>query len=263
MSGLEKRLEGKRILITGAGSGIGKAMALRFAREGATIVVNDINGENAEKTVKEVKSLGQESLSLVADVTRSDQVKQMVSDYYSKYDALDLLVNNAGVGSAMSKIMMLPEETWDRIMNVNLRGVFIMCKYFSKKMKKRDVPKDQLRGKIINLSSTRGLQGRALMGAYAASKAGVRSLTQTLAEELGPYRITCNALLPGLIHTPMYGNIKYEDLIGQNATSIALEKYKPVGLAEDVANVAYFLASDDSNWVTGQSLVVSGGMMFL
>ncbi|MFX0102018.1 MAG: SDR family NAD(P)-dependent oxidoreductase [Candidatus Hodarchaeota archaeon] len=263
MSGSEKRLSGKKILITGAGSGIGKAMALRFAREGATIAVNDISAESAEKTAKEVKELGQESTALVADVTSTEQVQQLVKDYYSKHDILDVLVNNAGVGSAMCKITTLPEETWDRIMNVNLRSVFLMCKYFSKKMKKRDVPKDQLRGKIINLSSTRGLEGRALMGAYGASKAGVRSLTQTLARELGPYRITCNALLPGLIHTPMYGNIKYEDLVGQNATPIALEKYKPVGLAEDVANVAFFLASDDSNWVTGQSLVVSGGMMFV
>lgn len=259
--GLEKRLEGKKILITGAGSGIGRAIALRFAKEGADIAINDIKQESAEKTAKEVNALGQKTLILVGDVSETPIVQQMVKDYYDKWKELDILVNNAGIGASASRIVSTDEANFDRIMKTNARSVFLMCKYFGKQMMKRQAPENQLRGKIINMSSMRGIKGRANFGDYSCSKAAVLRLTETLAIELGKYRITVNAICPGLIHTPIYGNISYTDLASMGEP-IALD-YKPVGLPEDVAGAAFFLASSDSDWITGQSIEVSGGQFGL
>ncbi|MHA1793954.1 MAG: SDR family NAD(P)-dependent oxidoreductase [Promethearchaeota archaeon] len=255
-----KRLKGKVILVSGAGSGIGRASAIRFAKEGAKIIINDINEDGARETANIIQDLGQENAIYIADVTSSEQVQKLVKDIYSNFDALDVLMNNAGVGGSMSRVVSMPEETWDRIIRINLKSVFLMSKYFAKKMIKRKCDDQALRGKIINVASARGLKGRAMFGAYSASKAGVVSLTQTLALELGKYRITVNAICPGLIHTPIYGNISYDNLAGTNPIPAPL-KYKPVGVADDVAGIAFFLASDDSNWMTGQSIPVTGGRL--
>ncbi|MHA1341517.1 MAG: SDR family NAD(P)-dependent oxidoreductase [Promethearchaeota archaeon] len=252
-----KRLLDKKIFISGAGSGLGKAMAIRFAEEGAKLALNDINEENLKKTAEIVKSKGSDVLLLPGDVSEIESVKNLVKNYYSNWGELDILVNNAGIGATATKIIQMREDRFDKIIKINLRSVFLMCKYFGKKMKKRKVPENVLRGKIINMSSMRGLRGRENFGAYSAAKAGVISLTQTLSIELGKYRITVNAICPGLIHTPIYGNISYEELASMGEP-ICL-KYKPVGLPEDVAGVAFFLASDDSNWITGQAFPVSGG----
>ncbi|MHA1821531.1 MAG: SDR family NAD(P)-dependent oxidoreductase [Promethearchaeota archaeon] len=258
---LIKRLLGKNVLITGAGSGLGKAIALRFAREGANIAINDLNVENAEATQQEVEKLGVKSMLLTGDVSDAEVVKGLVKKYYENWEYLDVLVNNAGVGATASQIISMAEEKFDRIQRINVRSVFLMSKYFGKKMRKRKTDPDKLRGKIINMSSMRGLKGRANFGAYSVSKAGVLSLTQTLAIELGKYRITVNAICPGLIHTPIYGNISYEDLASMG-DPICLN-YKKVGLPEDVAGAAFFLASDDSNWITGAYIPVSGGQFGL
>ncbi|MHA1683235.1 MAG: SDR family NAD(P)-dependent oxidoreductase [Promethearchaeota archaeon] len=257
----ERRLEGKTVLITGAGSGIGRACALRFAVEGADIIINDIHEANARLVESEVKKHGVNARVIIADVTDSNAVQAMVKETYVSFPKLDVLLNNAGVGASISRIVSLPEEKWDRIMNVNLKSVFLVSKYFAKKMAKQDAPDDQLRGKIINIASARGITGRAKFGAYSASKAGVVSITQSLSLELGRYRITVNAIAPGLIHTPIYGNVSYDDLAGTNPTPPAL-KYKPVGLPGDVAGVAFFLASADSDWITGQCIPVTGGRQF-
>nr|MDO8085537.1 SDR family oxidoreductase [Candidatus Sigynarchaeum springense] len=260
---MEHRLDGKSTLITGAGSGIGKAIALRYAGEGADVAVNDIKAEAAEATAREVEALGRKSLVLVADVTSSEQVQQMVENYYATFPVLDVLVNNAGIGGPMAKVVSTREEDWDKVMAVNLRSVFLMCKYFAKRMQKREVPEGALRGKIINMSSQRGKRGRALFGAYSASKFGVVSLTQTLAAELGSYRIAVNCICPGVIKTPIYGVASVEDLATANEWEQPCFKHKPVGLPDDVAGVAFFLASDDSNYMTGQSLIVTGGRLFV
>ena len=256
------RLKGKNALITGAGSGIGKATAILFAKEGANVAVNDINEENAKDTARLIKKIGSKTLILIADVTEKDQVKNMVQKYFNTFDRLDILVNNAGIGGTFSSILRTTEEIWDRTMKINLKSVFLVSKYFIKNMKKNDAPKDQLRGKIINMASMRGKSGRKNLGAYSASKAGVVSLTQTLAQELGPSRITVNAVCPGLIHTPIYGNISKEGLAGSSLPT-CLEKFKPVGEPEDVAKVVLFLASNDSDFITGQSVPVSGGQSFV
>jgi NAD(P)-dependent dehydrogenase (short-subunit alcohol dehydrogenase family) len=161
----------------------------------------------------------------------------------------------------MSRIISLDEDKWDRIIKINLTGVFFMCKYFGKRMVKRKVDDNQLRGKIINMASMRGKRGRANFGDYCASKFGVIALTQTLAIELGKNKITVNAICPGLIHTPIYGNISYENLAG-TSEPICLT-HKPVGLPDDVAGTAFHIASSDCDWVTGQSFPVSGGMHFV
>ncbi|NHI92980.1 MAG: SDR family oxidoreductase [Candidatus Lokiarchaeota archaeon] len=256
------RLEGKNILITGAGSGIGRATAILFANEGANVAVNDINKENAEETARIINKIGQKTLVLIADVTIKEQVKEMVEKYFENFDRLDILVNNAGIGGTFSSITRTTEEIWDRTININLKSVFLVSKYFIRHIKKNDAPKDALRGKIINMASMRGKSGRKNLGAYSASKAGVISLTQTLAQELGPSRITVNAICPGLIHTPIYGNITKEELAGSSLPT-CLEKFKPVGDPEDVAKVALFLASSDSDFITGQSIPVSGGQSFV
>ncbi|MBD3229710.1 MAG: glucose 1-dehydrogenase [Candidatus Lokiarchaeota archaeon] len=261
MSNLEKRLLGKNTLVTGAGDGIGKQIALRFAKEGSNVAVNDINAENARKTASEIEELGQKSIVLVADVSKKQQVKKMVKDYFSEFDRLDVLVNNAGIGATFISLIHLKEKDWDRTIDINLKGVWLVTKYFVKKMKRNKVPRDQLRGKVINLSSMAGRRGRSGLGAYCASKFGVVGLTQTFARELGRSRITVNAICPGLIDTNIYGNISKEGLAG-SSDPVSL-KYKPVGDPDDVANVAFFLASSDSDYISGQCIGVSGGMYFI
>jgi len=259
---MTNRLVGKNTFVTGAGSGIGKAIALLFAKEGSNVAINDINEENVRTVAREVERLGRKCLVLVGDVTDSTQVKEMARQYFEAWGRLDILVNNAGMGSSFSPIIRTKEEDWDKIMNVNLKSVFLVTRSFARPMMKNDAPKDQLRGKIINLASMRGKTGRKNFGPYSASKFGVVSLTQTLAQELGPFRIAVNAICPGLIHTPIYGNITKEELAGSSLPT-CFEKFKPVGDPEDVAKVALFLASSDSDFVTGQSIPVSGGQGFV
>ncbi|HMF31346.1 MAG TPA: SDR family NAD(P)-dependent oxidoreductase [Candidatus Lokiarchaeia archaeon] len=260
MSSFDKRLLGKNTLITGAGSGIGRAIALRYAREGANVAVNDVAVDRAESTAYEVEDLGVKSIVLAADVSDSEQVQAMVGQYYAEWGQLDVLVNNAGIGGSMEAVTMMKEDTWDRTINTNLRSVFLVSKYAAKRMVKAKVPDDQLRGKIINMAAVRGKLGRANFGAYSAAKFGVVSLTQTMALELGKNRITVNAICPGLIWTPIYGNTTSENLAANNPPPALT--YKPVGMPEDVAGAAFFLASSDSDWITGQSLLVCGGQHF-
>ena len=262
MSDKSKRLHGKNALITGAGSGIGRAIAVLFAKEGANVAVNDLNAEKAEQTAKLVEDLGQKSLVVVADVSETSPVKEMVKTCWETFGQIDVLVNNAGIGAAFSSITHLKDARWDQIIKVNLRSVFLVSKYVARKMIKNEAPKNHLRGKIINMSSMRGKSGRSGFGAYGAAKAGIIILTQTLAQELGSKRITVNAICPGLIHTPMYGAIDIDNLAGSSLPT-CLQNFKPVGLPEDVAKVALFLASSDSDFTTGQSIPVSGGQGFV
>ncbi len=257
------RLDGKTALITGAASGIGRAIAIRYAREGADIAVVDINLEGAIRVAKEIGELGRKSKAYRTDVSQNEQVQQLVKDFYSDFEVLDILVNNAGIGGTMSRILSLKEEKFDHILNVNLKSCFLMCKKFGKKMKKRKVAEDQLKGKIINMSSMRGKTGRAMYGDYSISKFGVIALTQTLAQELGRSKITVNAICPGLIHTPFYGNATYDSLASMNEKMLGCLPHKPVGLVGDVAGTAIHIASDDCNWVTGQSFPVAGGQGFV
>ena len=261
MSNAEKRLLGKNVFITGAGRGIGRAIALRFAREGANVAINDIDPEIGEKTAKDIEDLGVKSLFIPGDVSDKDIVVGMVEKYFEHFEQLDILVNNAGIGAHFIGLIHLKEEDWDRTIDINLKGVWLVTKYFVKKMKRNKAPRDQLRAKIINIASMGGIRGRAALGAYCASKFGVIGLTQTFARELGRSRITVNAICPGVIDTAIYGSISKEGLAG-SSDPVCL-KYKPVGDPEDVAKVAFFLASSDSDYTSGQCIGCSGGMVFI
>ena len=240
---------GKKALITGSGSGIGKSIALLLADMGADIVVNDVSMEHAQETAKEVKAKGRKALVSNANVINNADVKDMFDSIASELGRIDILVNNAGI-TRDSFLMDLTEDQWDQVMDVNLKGVFLCCKYAAKMMSEKQY------GKIVNISSASALAGNIGQVNYAASKGGVISITKTLAKELARYGINVNAVAPGYIKTPMTRAVpekveKY--LIGQ----IPLRR---AGEPEEVANAVAFLASDISAYITGQILSINGGM---
>lgn len=240
---------GEKALITGSGGGIGKAIALLLADMGADICVNDVSIENAQQTAREIISKGRKTIVSNANVVNDVEVKKMFESISSVFGRLDILVNNAGI-TKDSLLMDMQEQQWDQVMDVNLKGVFLCCKYAAKIMS------EQLYGKIINISSASGQVGNIGQVNYAASKGGVISITKTLAKELARYKINVNAVAPGFIRTPMTQTVpekveKY--LIGQ----IPLRR---AGEPEEIANAVAFLASDLSSYITGQVLSVNGGM---
>ncbi|MHA1378793.1 MAG: SDR family NAD(P)-dependent oxidoreductase [Candidatus Helarchaeota archaeon] len=256
------RFVGKTVVITGSGSGIGKATAIRFAQEGANIVNIDMDKNNAEKTEGAIKKLGRKVLTIIGDISKKENIKNFVAKSIERFTQVDILINNAGIGAnSISSLIALAVEKWDKIMNVNLRGTFLMCKYFLKVMVKNKRSEDSpIKGKIINVASMRGKIPKAKMAAYSASKAGVIALTKSLALELGPRRITVNAVCPGTIFTGIWGvDKKPEDIEGFGG-QVPL-KYKKVGMPEDVAGLICFLASKDADWITGNDFRIAGGMI--
>ena len=256
----EKRLLNKIALITGAGSGIGRATAVRFAKEGAKVVVNDINEKGANVTVEMIKKIGGEAYAAIADVTNEEQVKNMVEKAYSTYGEIDILYANAGIAD-YNKFVKTKVQFWDRMFAVNVKGVFIITREVVKRMQRRKVPDDQLRGKIIITASEAGKEPQKGMTAYSASKAALIALTASLAKEIGKKRITVNAICPGTILTPIYGAQTTKEHLAGIDGEVALD-YKKVGDPEDVANVAFFLASSDSDYVNGIAINVSGGKVY-
>lgn len=261
------RLEGKVAIVTGAGSGIGRGIALAFAREGARVVINDVNGENAKSVAEEIKAQGMGVLIVEADVSRNDQVEEMVRRTLDYSGRIDVLVNNAGVGGEHIGMPLsnLTEEDWDRTYEVNLKAHFLTCRAVMPHMI------EQKSGKIINISSIAGKTGTPLIPHYSASKAGVISFTQALARELAPHRINVNAICPGLLWTPMWE--KMATFIAENSPlrqemepravfEAAVQQTVPMGTEqtpEDIAMLAVFLASNESDQITGQAINVDGG----
>lgn len=251
------RLSGKVALITGAGSGIGKAMALLFAREGATVVVADKMGDAAEETAGQIRAAGGEAIASHTDVTDSGQVQEMMGRTVSTYGGLDILINNAGIGCVPKTIIDLTEEEWDRIIAGDLTSVFLGCKYAIPEMIR------QGGGAIINMSSISGLVGQRLRmgGAYNAAKGGVQLLTKSLALDFAQYNIRVNAICPAWIGTKMTQEYIDELSPTERDAVIGLHPLGRIGTPEDVAQAALFLASDEAAWVTGASFVVDGGYM--
>ena len=265
---MANRLEGKVAIITGAGSGIGRGIALAFAKEGAKVVVNDVHGDNAKTVAKEIKAQGKEALDIEADVSRNDQVEKMVRKTLDAFGRIDVLVNNAGVGGEHvgPPLSNLTEEDWDITYEVNLKSLFLTCKAVMPHMI------EQKSGKIINISSIAGKTGTPFIPHYSASKAGAISFTQSLARELAPHRINVNAICPGVIWTPLWEKVAthiaennperkgmepravFEDIVERSVPM------KTEQTPEDIAMTAVFLASNESNQITGQAINVDGGM---
>jgi 3-oxoacyl-[acyl-carrier protein] reductase len=243
------KLAGKVALVTGAAQGIGKAVALLLARNGAEIVVSDINLEKAEETAKEVQALGRKALATKVDVATLGDVEKMVEAILAQFGKVDILVNNAGI--ARDKLILrMTEEDWDAVLNINLKGTFNCTKAVVRHMSK------QRSGKIVNIASVVGEMGNAGQGNYAASKAGVIGFTKTIAREFAQRGINVNAIAPGYIKTPM------TDALPDKAKE-ELKRLIPMdrlGNPEDVAEAVLFLVSEASSYITGHVLNVNGGI---
>ncbi|MCG2774424.1 MAG: 3-oxoacyl-[acyl-carrier-protein] reductase [Desulfobacterales bacterium] len=240
----------KRVIVTGGTRGLGKAMALSFAREGAWVAVSYASDEkSASETEAELKKLATRSLLLKADVSSRSEIEKMVESVLDKWGYLDILVNNAGI-TRDKMLMFLDEGDWDRVMEVNLKGTYLCSKAVIKSMIARRF------GRIISITSPSALTGRAGQTNYSASKGGIISFTKSLSREMARLGITVNAVCPGVISTPMTENLDDEtrnDLLNM----IPMGKF---GEPEDVTGAILFLASERARYITGQVLAVDGGL---
>ncbi|MGM7681734.1 3-oxoacyl-[acyl-carrier-protein] reductase [Cytobacillus sp. Hm23] len=244
-------LQGKIALVTGASRGIGRAIALELAKQGANVVVNFAGSEaRANEVVDEIKALGSEAVAIQADVGNSEAVSSMIKDVISKFGKLDILVNNAGI-TRDNLLMRMKEDEWDTVINTNLKGVFNCTKAVTRQMMK------QRAGRIINIASVVGVAGNPGQANYVAAKAGVIGLTKSSAKELASRNITVNAIAPGFITTDMTDELN-EDIRNEMLKQIPLVKF---GEPTDVAAVVAFIASEASGYMTGQTLHVDGGMV--
>ncbi len=245
------QLKGKTAVVTGSGRGLGKAIALKLAQMGANIVLNDISVSDAiDATCEEFKAAGYNVIVTKGDVRNESDVKDMVSKAAEAFGSLDILVNNAGI-TKDKPMAMMSEQDWDDVLDINLKGAFFCTKTVSKVMIK------QRRGKIINIASVAGVMGNPGQANYSASKAGLIGLTKSTAKELASRGITCNAVAPGIIQSKMT-DVLPEKVKENYLNNIPLGRF---GTPEDVANVIGFLASDDSNYVTGQVINIDGGLV--
>ncbi|HSY74457.1 MAG TPA: 3-oxoacyl-[acyl-carrier-protein] reductase [Dongiaceae bacterium] len=244
------QLENQIAVVTGAGRGIGRAIALKFAAEGAGVVCVSRTQENSEKVANEIGALGKKAWAFALDVADSAAVSATVEKILADYGKVDILVNNAGV-TRDGLLMRMSDADWDTVLNTNLKGAFFFTKAFSRSFAK------QRSGRIINISSVIGLIGNAGQSNYAASKAGLIGFTQSIARELAGRGVTVNAIAPGFIETDMTSELN-EELKANILKQIPLGKF---GAAEDIANAALFLASPSASYVTGQVLTVDGGMV--
>ena len=243
-------LKNKIALITGAGRGIGRAIAIALAKEGAEVVINYNGSEERAKEVKQtIEENGGKASIYKCNVSDFTACEAMIKDIVKEYGHLDILVNNAGI-TKDNLILKMKEEDFDSVLNVNLKGTFNTIRHSARQMLK------QRSGKIINISSVSGILGNVGQANYAASKAGVIGLTKTMARELGSRGITVNAIAPGFVDTEMTEVLSEE--IRENACKqIILGRF---GKPEDIANTAVFLASDKADYITGQVISVDGGM---
>jgi 3-oxoacyl-[acyl-carrier protein] reductase len=246
-----KLLEGKTAVITGGSRGIGKGIALRFAAEGANIAITDIiDNDEFKETVKEIAALGVKARGYISDASLFVEAENVIEEIVNDFGTVDILVNNAGI-TRDTLLMRMTEEQWDQVLTVNLKSVFNLTKAAIKPMMK------QKYGSIINMSSVVGVSGNAGQSNYSASKAGILGFTKSVARELGSRNVRCNAIAPGFIITEMTGKLP-EEVRTDWISKIPLRRG---GTPEDVANVALFLASDLSSYVTGQTVNVCGGML--
>ena len=252
----------KVALVTGSGAGIGRAIALRLARDGFHVVVNDISEESIKNVAAEIEQLGQKSLTVVADISNREQVFWMGDQVVEHFGRLDVMVSNAGIVQ-VKPLLEITEEDLERIFRINVFGTMFCMQAAANVMIKQNG------GKIINASSTSGKRGVEFLGHYCATKFSVIGLTQTAAKELARHGITVNAYCPGIVGTGMweeidrkmseYMNVPLGETLNNKINGIPLGRIEE---PEDVANYVSFLASEDSNYMTGQAVVIDGGMVF-
>lgn len=244
-------LTGKCAVVTGASRGIGRAIALQLASEGAKVVVNYSGSEQkALEVVEEIKANGGEAIAVQANVADADSVQNLMKSALDTYGSIDILVNNAGI-TRDNLLMRMKDDEWDDVINTNLKGVFLCTKAVTRQMMK------QRAGRIINISSIVGVAGNAGQANYVAAKAGVIGLTKTTAQELASRNILVNAIAPGFITTEMTEGLP-EDLKEGMLKQIPLAK---LGQPEDIAKAVVFFSSDSANYITGQTLQIDGGMV--
>ncbi len=237
----------KTVIVTGAANGIGKGIALNFARENYNVVVSDIDLKGCLKTVSEIKKMGVEALAVKCDVSKKSQVKNLVSKTIKSFKKIDVLVNNAGIFPYVAFDKM-KESDWDKVMNVNLKSIFLCSQEALKYMPEN--------GRIINISSIASFVGFEGLTHYCASKGAINGMIRALALEVAPRKITVNAVAPGAIETPGAMKTMTPDAKKQTTAIIPLSRF---GLPEDIANVVAFLASEKASYITGQIIVVDGG----
>ena len=244
-------LENQVAIVTGGTKGIGKAICLLFAEQGAKVVANFLKDVNAaEDLKKEAQSRGLSLGLFKADVTQADQVKEMVEETFAQYGKIDILVNNVGLVRD-NFLMLMSDEDWESLLGANLTSLFYCCRVVIRKM----IP--QRRGKIINISSISGIMGTAGQANYAATKGGMISFTKSLARELGSFNIHVNAVAPGLIESEVVSKMPKEKVAG----IIKSSSLGRMGRPEEVAKAVLFLASEQSDYITGQTIVVDGGIV--
>ncbi len=242
----------KVVIITGSGSGIGRAIALKFAKAGNRVVINDINQKNGEQVLDEVLACGGQGIFVPADVSDIDQVKALFESTMTEFKSVDVLINNAGVPGGFSFIADMPDETWHKTISVHLTGTFYCIREALKIMMKTKT------GRIINMASIAGLMGTVGSGEYGAAKAGIINLTKTCAKESGPFNITVNAIAPGMVGTSI--NLKL-----QEKGSLFIEtavKGTPTGrmtTPDEIAETCLFLAAETAANITGQVIPIDGG----
>ena len=249
-------LQDRVAIITGGARGMGRAIALRFAKEGCSSVIADVLDADGEKTAADIKKAGKDALYVHTDVTKSASVKDMNAKAVAKFKKIDIMVNCAGIGKSPKLINDITEEEYDQVVAVNMKGIFLCLQAIAPHMKANKY------GKIVNIASMAGINPTAYSIHYAAAKAAAKHLSDCFALEMAKYNVTCNAILPGMIRTDMTRDFAppmvkdLDEFMGKMAERIALGRE---GTVEDIASAALFLASDESSYVTGDSISVGGG----
>jgi len=248
-------LKDKVAIITGARRGMGKSHALKLAEAGAKVVVSDITEDDCQKVVEEIKGKGGEAIAVKCDVTKKEEVEEMVKQAVEKWGKVDILINNAGI-CQFKPFLELTEEEWDRTIDINLKGYFLCAQAVAKEMEK------QKSGVIVNIASVASGQvgiGMATLAHYCASKGGIIAMTEALAVELAPFGIRVNAIAPGMIETPMIDPVKSDPQTMEGM--LAKVPMGRVGQPEEVSNLVLFLASEQSSYMTGSTVVIDGGWL--
>lgn len=244
-----ERLKNRVAIVTGAGQGIGRALALGLAGEGAEVVVADVNDENAASVKREIEASGGTALATNTDVSKEDSVQDMVDESLREFGKVDILINNAGI-FPVSSVEEMNEEDWDRVIGTNLVGAFLCSRAVAGKFLQ------QRSGRIISMTSGRAFQGAKNAAHYASSKAGIIGFSKSLALELAPRQITVNVICPGITDTAQPRGHQTEEQIYAQAQKIPLGR---IGQPEDLVGTAVFLASDAAAFITGQTVIVNGG----